>query len=80
MCGSAEVRIYCKGVFVHNFSAYQMPLYDFLEHLRRAGVVPDTFRIDHRNGAALAHAQAVRFGSVNDWFWPRKLELFEARF
>jgi hypothetical protein len=40
-----------------------MLLDDALEHRGRAGAVPYALRIDHRDGALLAHAQAVGLGA-----------------
>lgn len=50
-------------VIAHRRAAEQMLLDDTLEHLGRAGVIPDAFRVDHRDRAVPAHPQAIRLGA-----------------
>lgn len=42
-----------------------MLLNDFFQHLWRARVIPDAFRIDDRNRTVQTHAEAIRLGAEN---------------
>lgn len=54
-----------ESVLGHRRPADQMLLNDFLQHLGTAGVVPNTFRVDHCDRAVSADLQAISLGSVN---------------
>ena len=56
----------------------QMFLDDAFEHFRRARVVPDAFRIDHRDRAGGADLEAVRLGARDQGLRADETELFEA--
>lgn len=57
-----------------------MFLDDFLQSLRRAGVIPDGFRVNDGDGAVDADAQAVCLGSENQRFRAGEFQLLEALF
>ncbi len=61
-------RIGLKYIIRYGFSTNEVFLNDALEHFWRARVIPDTFRVDHRDRAFYAHAQAVRARSKHNSF------------
>ena|SRR5436190_14384794 len=54
-----------KHEFLYRASFNQMFLDDPLEHLRRDGVIPDSFRIDDGDRSLFANAKTIRFRPVN---------------
>jgi len=61
------------------FSVDQVALDDPLDDVRRTGVVPDPFGINHRDGAAPADTKAVGLRSVDAAF-TRQAEFLKAFF
>src|SRR5882762_7440963 len=68
-----------EGILAHRLAVYQVMLDDLFQDLRRAGVIPDAIRIDHRDGTVLADAQAIDLAAVNQRLWADQVELFETR-
>src|SRR5215469_10299665 len=62
-------RVLGEGEFGYYPALQQVFLDDSLQDLRSAGVVPDTFGIDDRDGALCADAQAVGFCAIDQRGW-----------
>ncbi len=69
-----------EAVFLDDSAIDEMFLNDALEHLRRAGVVPDALRIDDRDGTARADAEAVGLGAEHSRLEANEPKLLEAVF
>ena len=67
-----------EGVVAHRLAVDQMALDDLLEHLRRAGVIPDAVGIDDRDGPVGADAQAVDLAAIDQRLRPGEVERLEA--
>ena len=57
-----------------------MFLNNAFQHGRRAGVIPDAFRINHCDGAVRADAKAICLGAVNQRVWANKIQFLKAAF
>jgi hypothetical protein len=55
-----------------------MILENSFKHLRRAGVIPNTFGINDRNRAVDANAQAISFGSINQRLGSDEVQFFKS--
>ena len=73
-------RILGEAIFLDNLALDDVFPNNALEDFRRAGVVPGTLRIHHRDGTARANAKAVGLGAVHFGLEANKAELLEPRF
>jgi hypothetical protein len=54
-----------NGIDSEHAAAHEVLLDDSLNHLRSSGVVPNAFRIDHRDRPLFTHPEAVGFRAIN---------------
>ena len=67
-----------EAIFLDNLALDDVFPNNALEDFRRAGVVPGTLRIHHRDGAALTHAEAVHLGAINQRARPDEAEFLQS--
>ena len=72
--------IFGKGKFFDDFPAEQVFLNDALQHFRRAGVIPDAFGINDRDGPAYTDTQAVGLGAINQRLRAGEIQFLEPPF
>jgi len=65
--------------FFDRFAPDQMVLDNPLQHLRGARMIPDTLRVNDRNGPLLAYLQTISFGT-EDAARPDQFQLFQPFF
>src|SRR5262245_61285016 len=70
-------RVAREGERFDDASADEMFLDDSLEHLGRAGVIPDAFGINDRDRPARADAEAVGFRAIDQRLGSRELQFLE---
>ena len=63
-------RIPGKGKLLNNLPANQMLLNDAFQNIRRAGVIPNAFRINDRNRPMRTNPQAVDLGAIDQRLRP----------
>ena len=67
-----------SGFFhISQLAVEQMALDDLFEHLRRAGVIPNSIRINDRDRPMRADAQAVDLAAINQRLWAHQIELVQ---
>ena len=69
-----------EDILWNDLPPQQVILNDLLQHWGRAGVIPRSLRIDHRNRPVLADSQAVRLASQDQGPGSRQAHFLEPAF
>ena len=72
--------IFGEDKFLDDFPADQVLLDDALQNFRRAGVIPDAFGINDRDGPAHTDAQAVGLGAIHQRLGAGEIQFLEPPF
>src|SRR5947209_3919453 len=70
-------RVLREGVLLDHLAADQMLLDDLFEHFGRAGMIPNSLRVNDRDRTMNAHPQAIDFASMDQWLGPGQVEFFK---
>src|SRR5437879_443608 len=63
--------------FSHDASVHEVLLYDALQNLRRAGMIPDSLRVDDGDRSVNADAEAVGLGPIDERLGTNEIQFLE---
>ena len=55
-----------EAVFFYGSASDEVLLYNLLQYLWGAGVIPDAFRIDHCDGTSRTYLKAIHLGAIDE--------------
>ena len=62
-----------EAVFFYWLASDEVLLYDLLQYLWGAGVIPDAFRIDHCDGTSHTYLKAIHLGAIDERVRPSEV-------
>ena len=62
-----------EAVFFYGSAPNQVLLYNLLQYLWGAGVIPDAFRIHHCDGSSCADLEAIHLGAIDERVRPSEI-------
>ena len=62
-----------EAVFFYGVASDQVLLYNLLQYLWGAGVIPDAFRIHYCNGPSCTNLKAIHLGAIDERVRPSEV-------
>ena len=62
-----------EAVFFYRLASDQVLLYNLLQYLWGAGVIPDAFRIYHRDGPSCTNLKAIHLRAIDERIRPSEV-------
>ena len=62
-----------EAVFFYRLASDEVLLYNLLQYLWGAGVIPDAFRINHCDGSSSTYLKAIHLGAIDERVRPSEV-------